>query len=324
MYKLFDMSITIRELVSEDRDKLCALFSEFSNYQRDREFWLWINRLLGSDDSIAVVAESNGEIVAHYAIVPQDLLISEVLVKSGIGLHAFIHPEFRGKVLMYKITQLVYELAKKKGIKIVYGFPNANYREIQKRIEGWKQISLFSAYEVKADCFIEHNLNYKLHEFNNAINDLFILDEIIQKAQHSGSVRVFKNLRYYLTRYIEHPQKLYKIKFIYKDDECFGFIVFKTFEKTKGHIVDFIRTKDIEYEDIIKLTVNYFNGKVKSLIFWPIDIGFKSALEELFEYSSGFESFLGLKFLCEEEQQNAKKLLEFNNWELMMGDSDAF
>ena len=113
------MSVRIREYISSDRDKICQLLSEFTEYKRDTEFWIWINRLIGTDESIVSVATDGDEIIGHYAIVPHNLMLNEISIKSGLGIHAFIHPEYRGKVLMYKISELAYEIAKKRGISII-------------------------------------------------------------------------------------------------------------------------------------------------------------------------------------------------------------
>ena len=44
----------IREYKSSDRDKICKLFTELSDYKRDIDFWVWSNRIIGTDDSIVI------------------------------------------------------------------------------------------------------------------------------------------------------------------------------------------------------------------------------------------------------------------------------
>lgn len=317
------MAITIRRLVPSDRDKLCDLFTEFSDYQRDRDFWLWINRKIGSSESVAVVAESASRVVAHYAIVPHEIFVKGRIVKAGLGIHAFIHPEFRGKILMYKLTQLAYESAKDLGINFVYGFPNSSYREIQKRIEGWQQIALFRGYEVELNSAVTVDWNYELVDVANTTNDLFDLDELLQNKVSISSVRIYKNLRYFMNRYLLHPQQLYQLKFVVRDGKKVGLLVFKIFEGNKGHLIDFVRTDLIAYRDILTMTIDYFKYKVAKLIIWPVNPAFDEVVRE-FEYSLAFETFLGVKFLVDNKETDLNALLDIENWELMMGDSDAF
>ena len=316
------MSISIREFICSDREKICHLLSEFTEYKRDTEFWIWINRLIGSEESIVTVATYGDEIIGHYAIVHHNLIINKMLIKSGLGVHAFIHPKYRGKVLMYKISELAYKIAKNKGIDIIYGFPNINYRNIQIKIEGWKEVNLFKSIEISLENIKIENKKFSLVKVYDNYSDLFKLDTIISKKESNNYIRIYKNINYYKNRYISHPQNLYECFFIYDNMEIVGFVVFKIYEKTKGHIIDYIKCEDISESDIIKITLSFFKNKVKSVIFWPINNKFKKELNFFENKEYAFETFLGIKHI--NNFPNSEILLDFSNWELMMGDSDAF
>lgn len=316
------MSVKIREYINSDRDKICQLLSEFTEYKRDREFWVWINRLIGLEESIVTVATNGDEIIGHYAIVPHNLIINERPIKSGLGIHAFIHPKYRGKVLMYKISELAYQIAEKKGFNVIYGFPNVNYRNIQIKIEGWKEVNLFKSIEINIEDAKVKNNKLNLIKVLDNHSDLFKLDEIISKRQTNNYIRIDKNINYYRNRYISHPQNLYECFFVYDNSEIVAFVVFKIFEKTKGHIIDYIISKDISESEIIQITLGYFKNKVKSVIFWPINNKFNKELNLLENKKYSFETFLGVKFI--NNFPKSETLIDFTNWELMMGDSDAF
>ncbi len=317
------MAVKIREYISSDRDKICQLLSEFTEYKRDTEFWIWINRLIGTDESIVSVATDGDEIIGHYAIVPHNLMLNEISIKSGLGIHAFIHPKYRGKVLMYKISELAYEIAKKRGISIIYGFPNVNYRNIQIKIEGWKEVNLFKSIEISNENIKVNNNKFNLIKASDNYSDLFKLDEIISKRESNNYIKINKNINYYKNRYISHPQKLYECFFIYNEREIKGFVVFKFFENSKGHIIDYIKIDSISESDIIEVTLSFFKNKVKSVIFWPINNNFKKELNLLENKKYSFETFLGIKYI-NNNFAKSETLIDFSNWELMMGDSDAF
>ena len=318
------MAMEIREYKSSDRDKICKLFTELSDYKRDIDFWVWSNRIIGTDDSIVIVATDGDKVIGHYAILPHDMFLNGITFKSGLGIHAVIHPDYRGKVLMYKIAELAYEIAKERGIKIIYGFPNINYRNIQVKIEGWKEVSLFKALEINSsDIKIEKN-EYNLVKATDSYSDLFLLDEVISNKEINHYIRVKKNLKYYRNRYILHPHNLYECFFIYEKNQIKGFIVFKTFEDNKGHIIDYVKRKSVSEKDILGITLSFFKENIDSLILWPINSLFKKELDKLENIKEIFETFLGVKFLDSEFENESNNVIDFSKWELMMGDSDAF
>ena len=50
------MAIIIRGYVSSDRDKICDLLSENTEYKRDRRFRICIDKVLENEESIVTVA----------------------------------------------------------------------------------------------------------------------------------------------------------------------------------------------------------------------------------------------------------------------------
>lgn len=317
------MKIIIREARIEDRDNICSLLSYNSAYKRDREFWIWINKVIYNSESITSIAEHNNKIVGHYAILPNRIVNGNKRFSSGIGIHAFIHPDYRGKVFMYKISELAYEQAKKEGIQIVYGFPNINYRQIQLKIEGWEEISTFSSkdFDLKE---IKYNLhkNIRLEPFINTFENQFKLDRLITWKMEYGNFKFYKNLNFYINRYVNHPQKLYQCYFIYKNQLLEGFIVFKIFEVNRGHIIDFVKSSNLTIEELIDISIDYFKDKVNILSLWPVNYELNKYLNYIGNFTSGFETFFGIKVL--DKNVPFDEIKNFSKWELMMGDSDAF
>ena len=127
------MEINIRPYSRGDAKQIFGLFQKYTKYKRDASFWTWMNRILS--DSIVVVAEEEGNIIGHYAILPRTCVLNNGLeLKAGLGVHAFVAPDRRNEISIFSISSLAYKLAKEKGIDFVYGFPNQNYRLIQEKI----------------------------------------------------------------------------------------------------------------------------------------------------------------------------------------------
>lgn len=80
-----ERNITVRLYESGDADGINAMFMKYLPYLRDRAFWLWINRIIG--ESISVVAEYQGKIVGHYAVVPRTINFNGHKIKSAVNDH---------------------------------------------------------------------------------------------------------------------------------------------------------------------------------------------------------------------------------------------
>lgn len=308
----------IREYHFGDEEKISNLLDKFTPHKRDMKFWVWINQILPIKKNIIVVGEYNGEIVGHYAISPQHINFFGETLNSGIGIHAFVHPEHRKNMIIFQITKKAFDLAKDRELDFIYGFPNKNFRLISERIDKWKKIDLFKSFE--KEIYIKNKIHYDTIEVRP--DNIFLLYSLLDKNTKNDFISISKNINYYLHRYILHPHKLYINLFLYKNDKLVGFVVYKIYENSKIHIIDYILSENMTYDNLISFTENSF---VKKVSLWP------STKEELFilqkkNYNPiGFETYFGVKFINENLSQRIKnKILEKQNWILKMGDSDAF
>ncbi len=316
--------VTIREYRSGDSEKIYKLFSEHTPYKRDAEFWVWLNRMLSDQKSIIVVAVKENELIGHYAVIPQTININNDIYSSGLAIHAFIHPDHRNGFLIFQITKKMYKLAKSRNIDFIYGFPNKNFRDIQIKADKWIEISLFNSLE-KTN--LDHtDTNFSLVSCSTNYQDVYTLSEVIDKTDISENIHIKKSLNYYINRYLNHPQAPYQNFFIKNNSEIIGFVCLKTYEENgikSGHIIDYLVTETNSFNDIIKVTENYFHKKAEKLSFWKFDEKTKSILLKNGFNENGFETFFGIKML-DDNKELEKQLSNFTNWDLCMGDSDAF
>ncbi len=316
--------ITVREYLPGDSVKIYSLFNEYTPYERDSKFWVWINRLLSDKASIIVVAEHENTIIGHYAVIPKQVTIDEVSYDAAFAIHAFIHPDFRNGLLIMQITKKTYDLAKDHGIDFIYGFPNESFREIQIKADKWKSVSLFNALE-KGN-LTNTSSAYTLVPINDTFEDIYTLSEILDTEEIKSSIYITKSLNYYINRYLRHPQQIYQNFFITKDSKVVAFICLKIFDNGEmkvGHLVDYIIGNDVLFEEILDTVESYFHNKVSKISVWKFTPENKKTLLENQYLENGFQTFLGVKMLTKDNQLE-EKLINFNNWNLCMGDSDAF
>ena len=87
-------NIVIRPYKFGDVQNIVTLLNR-TKYHRDTVFWVWLNRLLPEEESIIHVAENNGQIIGHYAAIPQTINYKGQKIKAALGLHAYVAEEFR-------------------------------------------------------------------------------------------------------------------------------------------------------------------------------------------------------------------------------------
>lgn len=133
------------------------------------------------------------------------------------------------RFLFLKISNYLYRIAQDKGIQVIYGFPNVNYRQIQVRIERWKEVALFKSYELPSDKGLD---NIKTTIQFDEIKDidyehLFRLSEMLASESVMNEVRLETNTNYWISRYMLNPQTPYLLYALSKCGVPIGYMVTK-------------------------------------------------------------------------------------------------
>ena len=317
--------VVIRNYKCHDAEGINAMFTKYLPYVRDEKFWVWLNRIIGGS-SIAFVAEYEGKIIGHYAIVPRDMYYNGSSIKAALSVHAFVDPDYKNKVFIFQITQKLYQYAKKQGIQLIYGFPNANYRNIQLKLEKWKQVDLFKSYEYDLR---ENEATQNVGVDSSLIQniDFTTLYELSQILDKSSVISLLSDARYWMERYMLHPQKLYDIYALRKDNNTKCYFVTKIYESSGVkyyHMIDYKMNSEDNYSDLLNAYEKLGRNKdMDVLSVWQGDDAFKESILEKGFKQKGFETFLGIKIL-DDSLIGVEDILNINNWRLVMGDSDAF
>ena len=317
---------SIRLYKSGDAKGINEMFTKHTPYLRDDAYWTWINRIVGQ--SISVVAECDDRIIGHYAVVPRNLIVKNRVLKAALGIHAFVDPDFRREISIFEISNYLYRIAQDKGIQVIYGFPNVNYRQIQVRIERWKEVALFKSYELPSDKGLD---NIKTTIQFDEIKDidyehLFRLSEMLASESVMNEVRLETNTNYWISRYMLRIQTPYLFYALSKCGVPIGYMVTKRYKNNGNcysHIVDYILSDNSYMDDVISSYLNNEKAECDYFSFWKGDSVFERSIEKSGFVETGFETFLAIKLL-DKSLSELDVLLDFDNWRLVMGDSDAF
>lgn len=326
------MGMIVRPYQPGDEQSITELLTRNTQYLRDHSFWVWINRILPANPSlISVLVDDNDVVQGHTAIMPYDIKVGNRIIKCGMSYHTLIDNKYRDGDYAFPLLKQADKLATENGIEFHFGFPNKNARPLYKLPDHYK-VGKFLAIECDADLFECDNNNTSISFEQIKIVDyefLYSLNQILD-SRSKERVEICRDLKYYCSRYFFHPQGLYKSYKIISKGEFVGCLVTKIYEKDNKkyfHIIDLlVDNNKIEISQLIHAILSDFSGSCDRFSFWKINEQIKESLLNSGFMENGFDTFLGLCFLPNNRitEEEKELLLDFRNWRLVMGDSDAF
>jgi len=120
---------TLREFRDGDEEGIFELWQSIHPDDRTgrdewMKYWTWLYRENPAVEAIIQVAEDNGKIITHHAIVPVWLNIGTEQAMGSWGVDAMTHPQYRRQGIWEKVIKEIWVRAADNGIDITPGFPN--------------------------------------------------------------------------------------------------------------------------------------------------------------------------------------------------------
>lgn len=107
----------IRAYKEGDERSICKLL------KRTEKEWCWEYKNNPFGQFIGV-AESNGRVIGHMALVPVQLKIKDEILLGAQAVDLVVHPDFRRQGIFFSIGRFLAQETTKRGIDFWYGFPN--------------------------------------------------------------------------------------------------------------------------------------------------------------------------------------------------------
>src|SRR5205085_10256014 len=95
-----------------------------------------------------VAYNTQGIAVAYYGVVPCILQCGDEKILSAQSADTMTHPGFRYKGMFVELSNITFDLCKKSGIKIVFGFPNQNSYHGAVHKLGWKMTDTMECFMI--------------------------------------------------------------------------------------------------------------------------------------------------------------------------------
>jgi GNAT superfamily N-acetyltransferase len=116
----------VREYRPEDIEGVRGLFGKVFHHDWPVEHFLWKFKDNPAGSGIISLAEYSGQIVGQYALMPTWLRLGNEVVFGAQSVDTMTHPDYRNQGMFTVLAKACFELAAKKGVEALYGFPNAN------------------------------------------------------------------------------------------------------------------------------------------------------------------------------------------------------
>ena len=162
-------SLSIRRFKMSDINGIVKLFEDVFEGSFSREWWKWKYILnpagfRGEEGDIWIAEASDGEVVGHWAVIPEKMKLGSTTVTVAQAVDAATHPDYRGRGIFKTLVKSVCSDAKMR-YRFVFGFPNELYRGYEKL--GWKSFRMieflnFINYNCSLKSYFENNLKFHL------------------------------------------------------------------------------------------------------------------------------------------------------------------
>lgn len=324
--------VVYRPFINGDESRIVDLFMQAGPHLRTVGFWNWFNQSNPFGKSIIEVAESEGQIVGHYAVMPVDLQVKGVSSRAGFAAQAMIHTAYRNLGHILDITERVWKRCQEAGIEFVYAFPNDNIWKVNLSLMGWEAIGDFKSWQLSLKdmeaALASPARDVKItrvSNFDERINGLWADSPIAE----SGKIIVVRNAKFLNWRIFQHPFHHYQVFQAEREGQIVGYLVLKLYRKESvsyGHLIDLLTLKP-DSEPITRALLAeaclFFRwAEVDTVSCWMcLGNPYMDTLLSLGFASTGFNTHFGYKFIAE---NRIRPSLSLENWYLTMTDSDAF
>lgn len=263
-----------REYRDGDEKEILNLFRKGFGEERTIEHWMWQYKKNPAGKGVIFLADCGGKIVGHYAVVPTRFKIGDNEVLGSQSLDTVTDEAFLRKGIFTTLAQLTYDMARSRGARLVYGYPNRlSYYGLIKKL-GFQEVVTVSRLAktltlkglilrvtkrpriLKRSSFLTRMFpNRKVSTKPSKANGIHVVehsgpfdseyDELWRRVGRYFPVALIRDANYLNWRYLERPESKYEIFEATKKDKILGFILGRAINHDswkEGYIVDFLTT----------------------------------------------------------------------------------
>ncbi|MGD6871009.1 GNAT family N-acetyltransferase [Sutcliffiella horikoshii] len=339
--------MNIRRYKETDLPQIQSLFQKVFKHERSDRAWKW--KFSDTPEELnpwILVCEDGGEIIGHISLWVHDAYIDGKKNKIGLRVDTMVDPDARGKGVYQKLNNLLLEEAKKDGIAFLYGFPAPKAKElfikytdashllnVPRYVRIQKPISLLAS-KVKPLKIAKpldklfsvvrapkYKFNLESREINKCGGDF---DELAERCRSLSKALLVRNASYLNWRFVNHPEKDYKIQAIFEAGQMKGYIVTCQVRKNNmlsGLIVDWLAESEDKYwEELLGLAL----AELKDADIVQTWVLPDTISEKVLQKGGLTHKDSPMPLVGKELNDETIPLRKYENWYITPGDVDSF
>lgn len=264
-----------------------------------------------------IALDEADKVVAQYTNLPVRIAHQNILFNSMICIDMTTHLNHRGKGLITKLSEKVYEEVRNNHYDFTLGFSNDEGINVDKysRSYGYVEVGKFARYFRIA-------IRRKATPCRLVLVNSFETDAVF--GNQTQYCRIYKDFDYLSWRYIRKPNSEYTIYQIILDKKAIGYIVLR-FKENKCYIYD-ILINDLGKTEMINVLWSIENTAldqgIRIIVYNVLDNTFWQSLFNKYKYykktNNAVNYYLTIKI--HNPTVSTDLLLNKDNWIIMNGD----
>lgn len=202
--------INIRPSTEQDEEGIRALFKICFNKELSHKEWLWKYKrsYLGSS---SLIAEDNGNIVAHYGGFKMQFYSMGKTLNAYQGCDVMTHPKYRARLfakkgIIVKTAEAFYDA---NPMEFIFGFPSERHGRLMQLQLGWALYQFISVFvKEERDFMTDKRISYRIGwEFFKSDG----VDALWNACKDRYPLTVCKDNKYIIWRFRDNPSRKYEI-----------------------------------------------------------------------------------------------------------------
>lgn len=237
--------INIRPSTEHDEEGIRTLFKICFGKELSHDEWLWKYKhsYLGSS---SVIAEDNGNIVAHYGGFRMHFYFSGKTLNAYQGCDVMTHPKYRARLftkrgIVVKIAEAFYDA---NPMEFIFGFPSERHGKLMQLQLEWMPYQFISVLAKDEQDFITDKCISYRPGWEFFKSDM--MDALWNICKERYPLTIFKDSKYIKWRFRDNPSKKYEILTFYS-----GFLR----RKLNAMAIFFIQNDELFLCDLFSLKI---------------------------------------------------------------------
>jgi GNAT superfamily N-acetyltransferase len=153
---------TIVRLTKERLADVAVLHYAVYGQKRDKDYWAKkYDTTWAGIENTGFIAYRGNTPIAFYAVIPCFIRYYNQLVLSAQSADTMTHPLYKQQGLFVKLSYMTFNLCRREGIRIVFGFPNQNFYRASKKLN-WQETETMRCFIIPAGIFAAGRLFNKI------------------------------------------------------------------------------------------------------------------------------------------------------------------